>query len=458
MGLTVRTVLIAALACSPVVAGAQEGNPLTLDQAVAAALEASQETTRARLDVAAARAGVAESRAGFGPSVTASGGLAWIANPPDGVTLPTGALGTAPDPTSTFPQPVPDQPFVLLPDPENLGISLSVRLEQTLYSWGKLQSARAAAEAELVATGARLQMTRREVRRTVSESYIGLAIARESLPLVEEIVTLLRDRLSDRERQFEEGAVTRSAVLTDRALLAGGQTQLVRIEQGIAAAVAALAWLTATEQPLVALPQAPVELPAEAVLVARAGGDHPRLSELQAQQEQAQIQVDVLEASGAFLPDIGLTVEVETQGQRVPLLQANWSDTWDSNLQISIGARMLLFDNGRNEAAIEGARAQAAQAGSGVAEFRDTLPLQVRRALADYEIARARVAETEARLEDAAEQERNARVSFENGLIPRRDLLGAALQTKEAELSRLAALQSLWTAFLTLEELAGPLR
>lgn len=463
----VRTVLtllllLMVLLAPPLVAqegGRSEGaGPLTLDQAISAALDASQETFRARQEVRAARADLAGAKAEFGPTISAEGGFALIGNPQEGVSIPTGALGTAPDPASTFPQPVPDQPFVLIPDQENLGLSLSIQLEQTLFSWGKLQSARAAAEAELFASGASLDMTRRQVRRQASESYVALAITEESLPRVRAIIGLLEERLSDRELQFREGTVTQSAVLAERALLAGGRTQLVRTEQGVASARAALAYLTGVDDPQPQLPGLPDGIPEEQELVSRALGDYPQLNELKAREDQAQVQVDVLEASRPFLPDIGLTVTADAQGQRLPLIQANWNDLWTTNVQITIGARVLLYDYGRNEAQLESARAQAAQAQSGVTELGESLPLQVRERVARFAIAQAGLAEADARLADATEQDRNASVSFENELISRRDRLGAALQLEEAELSRLAALQSLWQAFFALEELVGPLR
>jgi outer membrane protein len=435
--------------------------PLALSAALELAREASQSLRRSRLGVDVARAELDEARSAHGPTINATAGTAYIANPPEGITIPAGEFGTVTDPRNTFPTRVPDQPVVLVPDPENLGLSASVELRQPLYTWGKLSAGRRAAKAGLNASAARVELSERELRRQVSTAYAGVVAGRESLPRMEEIVSLLEVRLRDAREQLDAGALTRNDVLAEEAALAGARLQLVRAQQGLQTAESTLSWLVGGTigrlERDAGWNELPVTLPSEDVLVRRARSDDPRLSELRATSSRAQVQLEVAEASRPLLPDIGLTVKAEVQGQRVPLAQANWIDTWDANLTISVGANAALFDSGANAAERGAARARYEQSLSAIVEYEDSLPLQVRSSLEAYLVARASLAEADARTASAAEQERIAEVSYENELITRSELLGARVARLEAELGAVAARLELARSLFDLEYRVGPL-
>ena len=445
--------LAAALAVAPL--AAQE--PLTLEEAVALAQDASQSVERSRLEVTGARAGLAEARAARLPSVDASAGAAWFANPTEGITIPAGEFGTVTDPGSTFPTRVPDQPVELVPDAERLGLSASLTVDQPLLTWGKLRAGEDAARAGVEASASRRELARRDVRRAVVSAFAGVAAARAGEPLVEEIVGILEERLADARERLDAGATTRRAVLAEEAAVAAARSQLVRAHQGLQTAEATLEWLVGREVGELAPAELPESLPAEAELVERARTRHPRLAELRATARQAEVQLRVAEASRPPLPDIGLSVKAEVQGQRVPLVQANWIDTWDANLTVSIGASATLYDGFANAAQQNASRSQYDRALSAVAEYGDSLPVQVRRQMERYLVAQANLREARARAASAVEERRIAEVSYENELITRGDLLGARVGVLEAELSSIAARLAMAQSLAELEYLAGPL-
>jgi len=443
------------------VATGQETAPapaLTLDRAVELALAANQSLERARLEVDAARAGLVEAQAASRPTVDANAGLAYLVNPPDGITIPAGAFGTVTDPSSTFPARVPDSPVVLVDDPENLGVSLALQIDQPLYTWGKLRAGERAASAGVDASRSRMDLSRREVTRQVSRAFAAVAAARESLPLVEEIVRVLQDRVADAQAQLDAGATTPVAVLAERSRAAYARLQLVRAEQGLASALASLELLIGREPGDLASVPLPNELPPESILVERSLDGHPRLGELRATSAQAAVQVDVASASRPFRPDVGLSVKAEAQGQRLPLVQANWIDSWDANLTVSVGASVSLYDAGAGLAKLDAASARYGQALSAVAELADSLPLQLRAAYEQYAVATARMDLGEARVAAAEEQRRVAEVGFENELVTRGDLMGATVGVLEARLERIGARLDADLALAELEYLAGPIR
>ncbi len=433
--------------------------PLTFERAYALALLNSQGVRRAQLAVDAARAVLDERTAAFRPSVEASAGIAYIANPPDGITIPTGAFGAVPDPTSTFPALVPDQPLVLVPDPENRGMSVSVEPRQTLYAWGKLNAAHEAAAAGIATELSRSDGVAAELRTRTATAFAGVVAARAALPMVEAMAEVQRERVADTELQYSAGTVTRADLLAERVTLATLDAQLVRSRQGLRTAERALeAIIGAPFADLVARPT-DATLSDEGTLVATANANSPRLAELRTIEAQAGIRVRIIDGSRPFLPDLGLSVRADAQGQRIPLVQANWRDTWDANLRISVGAQASLYDGGANAAERRAAVAGREQTASAIIELVDALPLQVRVAVEQYEVARAIRDEAAARLESARESDRNAGVSLENELITRGDRLGARLRLLEAELALLSADAAIERALIEVESIVGtPLR
>ncbi|MFW5718266.1 MAG: TolC family protein [Spirochaetota bacterium] len=456
-----RIGILAALVLTTVapLVSAQESDiqPLTLGEAVRLATDASQSVERSRLDVTVARSQVDGAKAAFGPTVTGSAGIAYLADPAEGITIPAGEFGTVTNPGSTFPARLPDEPVVLLPDAEHLGLSARVELRQPLFTWGKLTAGREAAEAGLDAGVAGQGRSERELRRRVSLAYAGVVAGRASLERVEELVALLESRAANAREQYEAGAITRSEVLSQESVLAGARAQLVRVRQGLRSGEATLEWLVDREIGALTPPELPDDLPDEDALVRRAIEGDPQLAELRATSGQAAVQLRVARASRPLLPDLGLSVTAEVQGQRIPFVQSNWIDSWDADLTVSIGASATLYDSGANRADQTSAQAQYEQALSAIAEYEDSLPLQIRAAMETFRVAEARLAEAVARRETAAEQLRVAEVSYENELITRAELLGARAAVLEAELTGISARLEMARGVIELEYLAGPL-
>lgn len=458
----IATLAVVFAAAASSLAAQETAAVLTLDDAIRRALEQSQSVARSRLDIEVARAGVQGAEAARRPLVTGSAGVAWLGDPPEGIVIPTGEFGTLADPTSTFPAPVPADPVVLVPDAENLGLSASLELEQPLFTWGKLDASLEAARAEVDAQIARRDQSEREVRRRVTLAYAGAVAARESEELVREIVGLLERRVEDARRRFDAGAITRSDVLAEEAGLATARAQLVQTQQGALSAAASLAWLVGGTRDDIAAteldaPPVPEQLPDEPSLAARAGSSDPRIAELRARGAQAGVQLRVAEASRSWRPDLGLRITAEVQGQRIPLVQANWIDSWDADLTISIGASATFFDSGRNTADRRSAEAQYGQALSAIAEYQETIPLQIRSAVEAFLVGIARLEQADARRANALEQQRIATVSYENELTTRAELLGAEAAVLEARLTAIAARLDIQRAVAELEYLVGPL-
>ena len=91
----------------------------TLADAIAEARANSLRLERARAEVDRAAASLDAAEAELNPSISFSGSASLLGNPPEGVAIEPGDLGTVTEPGSTFPLPVPEQRIVLVPDADS---------------------------------------------------------------------------------------------------------------------------------------------------------------------------------------------------------------------------------------------------------------------------------------------------------------------------------------------------
>ncbi|MFW6289178.1 MAG: TolC family protein, partial [Spirochaetota bacterium] len=371
--------------------------PLSLEAAVDRAREASQSLERSRLEIDVARAELAQARASLLPQIAANLGLAHIGNPSQAVTIPAGAFGVVPGPSAGQFIPIPDDEVEVFPEKENLGISASVEIDQPIFTSGKLRSG---VDAALVAV--------------------------------------------------ETSALTRADVLSEQSRYASARLELVRARQALATGEANLVWLIGAEPGELEALDLPGEPPDEAELVERARAGHPRLDELRMTASRAAIGVEAAAAASLMRPDVGLRVKAEVVGQTFPFVEDEWKESWDANLTISVGTSATVFDGGSSRARRETAEARLAGARSAITEFSDSLER--------YFVAQAVVSEVRAQLAAAEEQVRVARVSFENELITRSDVLGARLGVLEAQLAAIGAELDGVRAMAEIEYLAGTYR
>jgi outer membrane protein TolC len=170
---------------------------------------------------------------------------------------------------------------------------------------------------------------------------------------------------------------------------------------------------------------------------------------------QAGVGKRAAQASALLRPDISLTLSVDVTGQRTPILGANWTDSWDTNLLVTIGTSTTLFDSGESRRSVTIAEHDLSLASEGLEEFDRGLSVRVRELAENVRTAAYQVELETAESELAAEQARNARVSYENELITREEALAAEIGEKAAALELLVARYGLEFALIELERLCG---
>jgi outer membrane protein len=436
--------------------------PLSLEEALALSMENAEAVRIKALAVQKSRSRLAEARAKSLPTVTLQAAASYLANPPEGVTVHKGELGTL---TLPLPPPnnlliLPDRDIVILPDTEHTYFSLNASVSQPVYTWGKIAAGIRLASLELAGSGIELELQRRDLRRETQRAYAGALLARLSQPVVEEMHAALLDIVADRENAYAEGLINRQALLEARADLATAERRLLEIREGELTALETLALLTGLEEQELALTTAFREAPEaleERRLLERALALSGELELARTRIAQAREKLRLERGAGLLRPDLALSVTLDVTGQDPPWTASDWTDTWNWDLILSLGTRVSLYDGGEARGKADESRTDLSMVTLGSAQAEKLLRLGVRQVVQEARQAAGELTELASRLAAVTEQHRNARLSYENKLITREELRSAQLLLDRVRLERLAAQHRLELALVELERLAGPL-
>jgi outer membrane protein len=410
------------------------------------------------LDATAKGYAVKEAQTRALPQLSLTASATYMTKPPEGITISQGAFGSAPQIGSEFPIFIPDQDYVIIPDTEPTYFTVTGSLDQVIWSWGKIRKAVEISRLDQKAAEVAVTAAGRDLDRDVVKAYFGAIVSRDSARLLGEAETLARGMVEDQQRALDAGTVTRQDVLEAKSRLAQIASQRVRAEEGLETALAGLEYLSGSRPDALSLVSPFREsLPdiAEDALVSSSLGSSTDLQSLRIKGEQARLAEEIRRASLIGLPDFSLNLKLSVEGQEIPFVGGNWTDTWDTNLLLTVAGRVTLFDSLASVYRLKQAQLQREQAATGAAELARSIPAQTRRLVEAARIAAAAVQEKRADLDFARERARNATVSWENEMITRTEERGASLAAISAELQLLLAQLEAETAIGELEYASG---
>jgi outer membrane protein TolC len=418
--------------------------PLTLSEAVKLALTRHPSLEAASARVQAAESRIAQARAGWLPRATYTEGFQEGNNP----VYVFGALLTQHQFTAT------DFNLGSLNRPDPLSnFQSQVSVDQVVYDFG---ATRGAVQAARIGKA----MTEEERRRVelgliagVARAYHGVALTAESLHLAEES---LKSANADLERSR---SLQRAGVATDADVLSV-QVHASSMSEYRARAAADLRIAHAALNEALGLPlddehtlTTPMESP-------QLPGDTGPAREDQA----ANLRPELL--SARLGKDLGVAQEGAAKAQYWPVFgvhgvfeadRQNFASKGGANWIFVASARWTLFDGNRTRASVAEARHLQAAAAAGERQMSAAVRLEVRRAEANLDASRERVATTRDTVAQAEESLRIIRNRYSNGLATVTDLLRSETALLESQTRRLAALYDQRTAAVQLEAATGTL-
>jgi outer membrane protein len=426
---------------------------LSIDDALAIA-ERNFEGIRIQYnEVSKAAAQLREAEGRRLPEISADASFSYMLNPPTvKVTVTKGEFG------SFMGNPFPPVDKTITQTNENTYFSVGASLSQPIYTWGKIDNSIKLAEAQVDASRANLNRTKRSVRRDLSKVYVSALVARASAELLEKTCEVLEISLGDREKSYNQGVINLQKVLEAKSNLAAMRTKLTEAKESYKNGIEGLSFYTGLDAKEISLASGfRTKLPTidEEQVKLQAVAGSPDMELLRSQVSQAKASLGVEQGSALFLPDFTFVTSFGVNGQNIPWSGDNWTDTWDWDLVFTIGTKVRLFDGFKSTNRQQAAEKSLEAAGTGLLRLEKGLPLQVREAVGKINTTYDALAEKKAKLDEMTEAQKNAKASFDNQVITREEELGARALLYSAEMEYNLALFNFDSALSELEYLSG---
>jgi len=439
--------LLALLFLAP--AARAQRKPLSLDEAVAAALEASPALHASRMKAESSAARSREVAASRLPSLRLGAGYTRLSEvPPFEVTLPI-------SPT----------PIVVSQNYFN-NWNLRLAVQQPVFSGFRLEAGAESARMLERSAGFDLAKDRSELVFAVKSAYWALARAREYKAVVAETIGQVREHLKDVRAFFDQGLLVKNEVLRTEIQLSSAELARIDAENAVEVARTALntliGWPVGTDIELATSAEsqasrvpAPDEAGGEAAaaqaLIDTALAGRP---ELQAAGFRIRASEAGLKAAKAgWYPQVSLAGNfyyLRPNARYMPALD-RFKSTWDVGLAVSFD----LWNWGQTKNQAEQARAQLAQARDARELLEDQAVLEVTQSRLALTQARRKIEVAAAAVGQADENLRLVRERFRQGVALNADVLDAEVFSLQAKTAKVQAAIDLVLAQARLEKALG---
>jgi outer membrane protein TolC len=424
---------------------AEDGAPLTLQQAVTIALESNPERKAAIADTKGASAEVRQARSFLLPHVTFS---------------ETATDGN--DPVYVFGSKLRQQHFTSA----DFGLSVlntpgpfsnfSTRFGGTWNLFDSFASWRAVNRAERLkeASSHQLDRTDQEIIFRVVDSYYDVLLARRQLEVAEQARKTAQAILDRSKDRVESGVAVQSDFLSAQVRMATRKQELIRAQDNLALARAQLsiAMGLSTEREF-----GPSETLAEKTLPAKSLEDaekqaletRPDLKRLRSE-EAAQVQ-SVAIAKSSFGPRVNAFGGWQTDNPT--FVGGGGGNSWLTGVEVQID----LFAGGAKRAKLSRERALEDKIGATREMATDAVRLEVRRAYYEVDAARQQVEVARSTIEQSQESLRINQDRYDSGLLTITDLLSVEEAARRSESDYWEAVYRYHIGYTNLELASGTL-
>ncbi len=443
-----RSVVVAILAVAfavSVQAQTTTGSPLTLQQAVAIALEKNPLRKAAAADTRAASAGVKEARSFLLPHLNFS---------------ETATRGN--DPVYVFGSKLRQQRFTSddftlnrLNTPLPYG-NFSTRFGGTWNLFDSFASWHGMTRAKQMNEAAARQLDRadQEILFRVVQAYYGVLLAQKQLEVANQAQQTAKSIMERSQTRFDSGLVVESDLLSAKVRLAGREQELIRARNNVALAQAQLntAMGVPADSPYeVANSSAEHEIPVPALpdLEQKALTSRPDLKRLDSEQAAQQQSVSI--AKSSFGPRVNAFAGWEMDNPT--MLAGGGGNNWLGGIELQFD----LFQGGAKKAALYRERALAEKIAALKQAAGDRVRLEVRQAYYEQDSNRQQVNVARSAIAQAQESFRINQDRYDTGLITITDLLGAEEAVRRTQADYWSALYQFRISYANLELASGTL-
>ena len=414
---------------------------LTLDDAIARGIEASQRLVELLAREDAARAVEDQRTSATRPQIAAIASYTRTNHVEEfGVPNPSGGVR------------------IIYPDiPDNVRSRLD--LQWPIYTGGRLQALVRASRSDTSATAEERATARADLRLEITRSYWAVITARASHDVLQQALERTTAHLTDVRNQLKVGLVPPSDVLSVEAQQARQRMLSIEAANLLDTASAEFRRLAGLEaetpfdlvDSLERLSDATAAEPSFAVILDQAKASRPERKALQFRIAAAADRVAA--ASAGSLPALAAAggYDFSRPNPRIFPIRREWNPSWD----IGVNVRWPLFDGGRTHAETAEAIASRRSIEARLRDFDSAVEVEIRQRRADLASARAAVQAAEAGVTAAAEARRVLAERYAAGVATNTDVLTAQVALLQAELDRTRALANVQLASARLERALG---
>ena len=442
MGRLKVLIVLTLLALAPGMAATQTS--LTLEQAVATALEKNPVRKSAMFNQQAAATGVKESRAALLPQITFGE-----------------AYQRGNDPVFVFGARLRQQRFTAddfalnrLNRPLPLGnFATNFTGRWQLFDSGVNWLRMAQARQMSLAAQRHLERTEQELVNRVVDAYMGVLLAARQLQVAEDAAKTSQAIFERSQARYEAGMAVESDMLSAQVDNAARQQELIRTRNGVQLARASLnhemgVSLDAEYQPAEVLAERVLPTASPSDLEKRALEHRPDLAGADLRSDVQKKGIAVAKVS--FGPRVNAFGGWEADN---PHFAGGGGNNWTAGVEVQLD----VFDGGAKVARLERARAQAGAAAADRDALASGVRLEVRQAYLEYDSARQQVEVARAAVQQAKESLRIGQNRYEGGLTTITDLLRTEEAALRAQTDYWQAVYRLHTSFASLELATGTL-
>ena len=411
---------------------------LTLDAAIARALDASHRVRELNARQEAARATWDARQAADRPQLSVQAGY------------------TRTNHVDEFGVGLPGQSFkVIYPDiPDNYRTRLD--LQWPIYSFGRTAALERLAQAEAEASSKDVDVARADLRLEVTRAFWALTTARESVHVLEESVRRMDASLQDVQNRLKVGLVPPNDVSSVQAQRSRQQMLVIQARNQVDLVTADLARLVGLppdariepDATLQELPPPPGDLGA---LVAEARQARPERQALARRVAEAGQRREAALAGRRPVLAVGAGLDYARPNPRIFPRLGEFRESWDASVNLS----WLLWDGGRTGADIAEATASQRAMAERLADLDSALDVEVRQRWLDVASSRAAVTAAVDAVSAATEARRVLGERFASGVATSTDVLDAQVALLQAELDRTQALATVRLAEARLNRAVG---
>jgi len=432
---------LVSIAVVPVGARAQQeagAVHLTLDAAIARALDASHRVRELNARQEAARATWDARQAADRPQLSVQAGY------------------TRTNHVDEFGVGLPGQSFkVIYPDiPDNYRTRLD--LQWPIYSFGRTAALERLAQAEAEASSKDVDVARADLRLEVTRAFWALVTARESVHVLEESVKRMDASLQDVQNRLKVGLVPPNDVSSVQAQRSRQQMLVIQARNQVDLVTADLARLVglppdARIEPDATLQEPPPPAADLGALVAEARQARPERQALARRVAEAGQRREAALAGRRPILAVGAGVDYARPNPRIFPRLGEFRESWDASVNLS----WLLWDGGRTGADIAEATASQRAIAERLADLDSALDVEVRQRWLDVASSRAAVAAAADAVSAATEARRVVGERFASGVATSTDVLDAQVALLQAELDRTQVLANVRLAEARLNRAVG---